>query len=914
MSCYDLPVSSALLDPRSCWLTGATSALLVGSVPGDSQEGAIVVIQGRGQNLIRLPGSGALQVTELNKQSACLRDARGKYRSVDLISGTVSASWSGECSLSARKDASATPTVTAPKSSGSTSALLSDVIETAAPLAPSVTPSYYEYYSYYSKCDSSPSGSCPLYEQGASAHPPSQNGLVVLDFGAPCYVPSAPSVYGVEMFFQPTCIPAASLMPLVENWISGYESQNQTTTINLTLALGTSNSYNGVDANYALTNSEMASSGQSWYQSLVGAVSTSGLAAPLTIWGADDMEEASGNDWSSGAPTVAWVQGYDSASPAHAACPLGQGGYLADYGDDILGGDWSVPEDGWTGQQVYEVSWGMAAACAEPEIYFSSMATEWQELSQSAVANGDGAISFSGVMTEVESGTLSPNGAWSDLQADTAQNPAIPSVTTISWTLQNLPVVTSVTPAQGPIAGATQVVISGANLSGAEVVDFGSNPATSFTVNSASSISATSPAGSASYVDITVQTAVGTSSPAGGDGFIYTTPAAYHPLTPARIEDTRPGSGLPGSGQAPGPGQVLSVQVTGQGGVPASGVAAVVVNVTITSPTATGFVSVYPTGVASPLSSTMNFQAGQTEAHLAEVAVGQNGQIAIYNATGWTQVIVDVEGWYDTSAATSGAGLYNPLTPSRIADTRPGTGTPYSGDTLGPGQAMTVHVAGAGGVPSSGAEAVVLNVTGVDATAGSAILVFPTGAATPLASTVNLVPGEAVPNQDTVGLGSGGDVTVLNESPGSVDVIVDVAGWYTDGAAGASSGSTFNVLVPTRVVDTRAGSGEPYAGDTLPSLGTLKVELAGESGIPSENATAVVANATVTDTQAAGDLAAWPDGQAPSTTSEVNWQAGQTTGNAVVMGLGTDGALEFDNQSTGSTDLILDLSGWFGKD
>jgi hypothetical protein len=209
---------------------------------------------------------------------------------------------------------------------------------------------------------------------------------------------------------------------------------------------------------------------------------------------------------------------------------------------------------------------------------------------------------------------------------------------------------------------------------------------------------------------------------------------------------------------------------------------------------------------------------------------------------------------------------------------------------------------------------VVLNVTGVDASAGSAILVFPTGTATPVASTVNLVPGEAVPNQDTVGLGSGGDVTVLNESPGSVDVIVDVAGWYTDGAAGASSGSTFNVLVPTRVVDTRAGSGEPYAGDTLPSLGTLKVELAGESGIPSENTTAVVANATVTDTQAAGDLAAWPDGQAPSTTSEVNWQAGQTTGNAVVMGLGTDGALEFDNQSTGSTDLILDLSGWFGKD
>jgi hypothetical protein len=910
MSCLDLPVSSAVLDPRSCWLTGPTSALLVGSVPGNSSEGAIVIVRGQGQKLTALPSSGPLQVTEVNGTSACVTGAQGWFRSVDLIAATVSSSWASHCALSTGTGTAPTPSVTAPTPTSSAPVSSSEVEADTSALPPSVTPSYYEYYSFYSECTGSPTASCPLYQQGESTAAPSQNGLLVLDFGSPCYVPGT-SVYGVEMFFQPTCIPDTSLQPLVENWISGYESQNANTTVNLTLAIGTSNSYNGVDSNYALTDAEMSASGQSWYQNLVGAISTAGLSSPLTIWGANDMEQSSDNDWSSGTPTVDWVEGYGSASPVDSPCPLGQSGYLADYGDDILGGSGSG--DGWTVQQVYQVSWGIPVACAEPEVYYSDMATEWQELSQWAVGNGDPAIQFSGLMTEVESGTLGPNDAWSDLESDTGQSPPISSVTTIAWTLQNLPQVGSVSPAQGPLAGGTQVVISGSYLAGAEAVDFGGTAATSYTVDSANSISATSPPGSAGYVDVTVQTAAGTSSPVGGDGFIYTAPGAYHPLALTRIEDTRPGSGLAGSGQAPGPGDLLAVQVTGQGGVPNSGVAAVVVNLTVTDPTSTGYVSVFPTGVARPLVSTIDFLAGQTKANMAEVAVGLGGQISVYNAAGTTQIVVDVEGWYDASAPTSGAGLYNPLPPQRIVDTRPGTGTPYSGQMLGPGQALTVQVAGAGGVPSSGAEAVVLNVTAADATAPSVVSVFPTGITTPLASTLNFVAGEIVPNQDTVELGTGGDITIFNYGPGSTDVILDVAGWYTNGAAGASSGSTFNVLIPTRVVDTRAGSGQSYAGDTLAPAGTLIVDLSGEAGIPSQNATAVVVNATVTNTASSGYLAMWPDGQQLPPTSELNWSGGLTTENAVIMGLGADGALDFHNQSPGSTDLVVDLSGWFGE-
>jgi len=911
MSCYDLPVSSALLAPDSCWRTGDASALLVGSAPGHPDQGEIVVVRGQAQSRVQLPGSGDLQVTGVNGQSACVMDASSQYRSVDLASGTVAGSWSADCSLSTQSGPLPTPAITAPSTPDGSAASVADPsdIINAAQLAPSVTPSYYEYYSYYSQCDSSPRGSCPLYEQGASAHTPPQNGLVVLDFGSPCYVPSDPSVYGVEMFFQPTCIPDSSLQPLVENWISGYESQNQTSTVNLTLAIGTSNSYNGVDSNYALTNAEMTASGQSWYQNLAGAISTSGLAAPLTIWGADDIEEASDNDWSTGPATVAWVDGFDSLSTASAVCSLDQGGFLADYGDDILGGSGSA--DGWSVQQVYDVAYE-GVSCAEPEIYYLDMATEWADLSQWAVSNGLPAISFSGVMTEIEAGTLEPNDAWDALQADTGQSPAIPSVTTISWTLQNLPVVSSVSPEQGPIAGGTHVVISGTNLSGAEVVDFGSTAATTFTVNSAGSISATAPAASVGFVDVTVQTAVGTSAPGGSDGFIYTAPAAYHPLTPARIEDTRPGSGEPGSGQAPGPGQVLSVQVAGAGGVPATGVSSVVLNVIVAEPSVGGLVSVFPTGLSVPTTSTMDFGVDQTEGELVEVALGRDGQVSVYNVLGTTQVLVDVEGWYDTSAPTSGAGLYNAIQPYRVVDTRPGTGTPYSGETLGPGQSLTVQVAGVGGVPDSGAEAVVINVTALDATTYGVISVYPAGAGQPATSTVNSGPGQIIPNQDIVELSSSGRITITNGA-GSVDVIVDVSGWYTSGGSGATSGSPFNVLAPTRVVDTRAGTGTPYSGDTLPAEQTLRIRLAGLAGIPTSGANAVVMNTTVTNTGSDGDLVVWPEDGAKTTTSETNWGQGQTTGNLVVMGLGADGAVEAYDDSTGSVDVVIDLGGYFGS-
>ena len=83
------------------------------------------------------------------------------------------------------------------------------------------------------------------------------------------------------------------------------------------------------------------------------------------------------------------------------------------------------------------------------------------------------------------------------------------------------PTVTGLSPARGPAAGGSSVVITGAHFTGATNVKFGANAA-SFTVNSDTQITATAPAGSAGSVHVTVTTPSGTIEPSGeGSASVY---------------------------------------------------------------------------------------------------------------------------------------------------------------------------------------------------------------------------------------------------------------------------------------------------------------------------------------------------------------------------------------------------------
>ncbi|MGH9265953.1 MAG: PKD domain-containing protein, partial [Acidimicrobiales bacterium] len=243
--------------------------------------------------------------------------------------------------------------------------------------------------------------------------------------------------------------------------------------------------------------------------------------------------------------------------------------------------------------------------------------------------------------------------------------------------------------------------------------------------------------------------------------------AGYHPLTPARILDTRFGLG------PLGPAATFDLQVTGQGGVPATGVSAVILNVAVTGATMAGYLTAFPAGEALPPTSNLNFVAGQTVPNLVTAKLGAGGRLSLFNAAGSTDVIADVAGWYDDGASTTG-GRFHPVTPGRVLDTRFGAGP------LGPAATMGVQVAGEGGVPATGATAVVLNVAVTGPTASSYLTVFPGGEAMPVVSNLNFVAGQTVPNLVVAKLGAGGSLAAYNAA-GTTDLVADVAGWFDAG-------------------------------------------------------------------------------------------------------------------------------------
>ena len=401
----------------------------------------------------------------------------------------------------------------------------------------------------------------------------------------------------------------------------------------------------------------------------------------------------------------------------------------------------------------------------------------------------------------------------------------------------------------------------------------------------------------------------------------------YHPLTPTRICDTRTGNGVApnqcnGNGAAPGTltgGSTLTVTVAGHGGVPASASAAVM-NVTVADTTATSYLTVWPSGAAMPLASNLNWTAGRVVPNLVQVPLGAAGAISVFNATGSADVIVDVAGYFAPSSGTD--GRFNPLAPSRICDTRPPQqdvasnqcNAPGAG-ALGAGTVLAVHVAGHGGVPANGAEAVVLNVTAVGPTAPSTgyLTVYPQGPTRPTASDLNFHQGQTIANRVVVPLNpANGEIDIYNFT-GTTNVVVDVNGWYS--STSATTGSLFTGSVPVRICDTRAGSGvEPNQCDAngsqpLQAGQAFSVQVGGTDGVPA-NAVAVVCNVTVTAATQRGYLTVSPPTTSVPVASDVNWAAGETVPNLVVVQLGANGAIQLYN-ALGQAQVVVDLIGWY---
>jgi hypothetical protein len=206
------------------------------------------------------------------------------------------------------------------------------------------------------------------------------------------------------------------------------------------------------------------------------------------------------------------------------------------------------------------------------------------------------------------------------------------------------------------------------------------------------------------------------------------------------------------------------------------------------------------------------------------------------------------------------------LPPERALDTR------QSGLKPSAGSITELALVGKFGVPAD-AVAVALNVTVDQSAAAGFVSVYPCGISTPDVSSVNFGAGETTSNAVTAYLGAAGKVCIYTNA--AAHLVVDVNGAYSvTSRIGLVTGFS-----PARLFDSRE------AGNKVKANAVQQVAVVGRGGVPTD-ATAVVLNVTVDQPATDGFLTVYPCGSGVPNVSSVNFSAGETTSNAVVVAAG----------------------------
>ena len=245
----------------------------------------------------------------------------------------------------------------------------------------------------------------------------------------------------------------------------------------------------------------------------------------------------------------------------------------------------------------------------------------------------------------------------------------------------------------------------------------------------------------------------------------------------------------------------------------------------------------------------------------------------------------------------------------RLADTRqPANGRyPYVTTATSKGRHIRVQVTGRSGVPMD-ATAAVLTITAINDAGDNFVTAYPSGVTRPDVSILNMAgENQVVANLVTVQLGSDGSVEV--ESDDDCELIVDVAGVFVPTSTPVRSGRYVGWDTPSRIVDSRQRSeGKPAAGETI--------AVAMPEIVP-RDATAVMVNLTVANTEGWGFLTCYPFGQAEvPDSSNVNVDgADQTRASSAVLRLGDAGGDRgFSIWTYSGAHVIVDLLGYFTGD
>ncbi|WP_333766907.1 LamG-like jellyroll fold domain-containing protein [Streptomyces sp. IBSBF 2435] len=448
-----------------------------------------------------------------------------------------------------------------------------------------------------------------------------------------------------------------------------------------------------------------------------------------------------------------------------------------------------------------------------------------------------------------------------------------------------------------PSAGATGPFIVGANKNG------GSSPTSFYT-------------GHLSDVETWAGAAIPPTQPF--------SPASYHQaITPTRILDTRSTSGLANtSGITAGTATVAadsvttlkiagdSVTSTAGTTIPVpSSVTAVAIDTTAVNQTVSGYVTAYADSLQRPVTSSTNFTANSATTGYQIVPVGTDGRIDLFTHGSTVALVVDMTGYFTSDSARPGNQTYTPLaTATRALDTRSSRANTNlaSTGTVPANTPFTLTINGVAGVPAN-ATAIAINLTTADATGNGYLQAYATGAAPAAATSLTYDTSSALASMaaDTP-IGTGGTITIYNHGNATA-VLVDIVGYYTN----ATTGQTYHPVSPTRLVDTRNGTGgnaNPIGASGIYTLTQANVQQITTATTPT--LATMLTEATATGT---GFAVAYPTDAAVPPTSNLDWVTGAINANLALTPTNAASEIDIKNHSDGDLDLVIDCSGYFSQ-
>ena len=370
----------------------------------------------------------------------------------------------------------------------------------------------------------------------------------------------------------------------------------------------------------------------------------------------------------------------------------------------------------------------------------------------------------------------------------------------------------------------------------------------------------------------------------------------FHPVEATRVLDTRTSGGLAGA-------RIVRFAVAGRGTIPANA-AAVTINMTVLGPATAGSISVFPGDTAWNGAASISFAAKQIKQNMITAKLGGNGTLAVRNNLPTAiQVIGDVVGYYTGGTATT-AGAFQSIGIQRVFDTRPS-------HPLAPASVTRMQVGGKGAVPASGVAAVVADLTVISPARSGSVSTWASNAAWDGSASESFAAARSEQDVLAVSLGPDGAAMIRNNTAVSLQVVLDVIGYYL---AGTPSGyGAYQPVTPTRIFDSRLNNLNNYPLTTgIPvSIQANRDAVSGAVRLPRWQVPAVVVRYTVLTPAKAGGISVFPGTEDWNGSVSMSFGAAVSVQQQLTTVLGPDGQLQLQNDAAPDLVVIADVLGYY---